>query len=114
MGDRGNIKTVSTSNPNGIYFYTHWSGSILPETLREALIRGKGSWNDEAYLNRIIFSEMIQRYVLEENGYGISTFVCDNEHPIITVDCDKQTVEFEGNTWSFEEYVKELRRFENK
>ena len=112
MGDRGNIKTVSSENPNGIYFYTHWTGSRLPETLRQALIRGKDRWTDEPYLNRIIFSEMIKGSVLDETGFGISTVICDNEYPIITVDCTKMEVHFEdGPTWSFEDYIKEKRLF---
>ena len=112
MGDRGNIKTVSQENQGGIYFYTHWTGSDLPETLRQALIRGRGRWDDEPCLNRIIFSQMIKDGVLDETGFGISADICDNEHPIITVDCSAQTVSFErGQTWSFEEYIKEPRSF---
>jgi len=112
MGDRGNIKVVSKDNPNGIYFYTHWRGSELPEILRHALIRGHERWTDEAYLNRIIFCAIVQGYEMETTGFGISTYICDNEHPIITVDHDAQTVSLEnGKKWPFKQYVSEVRSF---
>lgn len=112
MGDRANIKMVYEDD-NVIFFYTHWSGSELPEILQSALIRGKGRWSDEPYLARIIFSEMIQNEVMSETGYGISPYLCDNEHPIICVSCESQLVwlededgnQLEDKKWSFEEYI---------
>lgn len=106
MGDRGNIKVVSSETPEGIYFYSHWGGSELARTLQQGLQRGKGCWDDESYLNRIIFCEMIKMNVMGETGYGISTFECDNEHPILTVDHEKQEVRCNDNTWSFTEFIK--------
>lgn len=104
MGDRANIKMVY-EDESVIYFYTHWGGSALPQDLRNALIRGKSRWDNEPYLARIIFSEMIQNEVLDEAGYGISTYECDNEHPIIVVNPSEQTVETQEVKWSFDEFV---------
>jgi len=105
MGDRANIEMVYESGEK-IYFYTHWSGSELPEILQNALKRGKGRWDDEAYLARIIFSEMIQNEVLSETGYGIAPYICDNEHPIISVKCSNKTVTIEGvGSCTFEQFV---------
>ena len=50
MGDRGNIVFKYTDG-NKIYFYSHWGGSDLKETLRQALIRGKERWEDEIKTN---------------------------------------------------------------
>lgn len=105
MGDRGNIKVGK------VYLYTHWGGSEITEILKSALIRGKGRWNDEPYLTRIIFCEMIKDDVMGDTGYGISTVICDNEYPILDVDCAKQTV----NGIPFKEFIKEeeaLRKIE--
>lgn len=85
MGDRGNVKFTSPYNSAPIYFYTHWMGTELPAIVAQALHRGKGRWNDDSYLARIIFSEMIVGEVLEDTGYGISTRIVDNEHGIIHV-----------------------------
>lgn len=84
MGDRGNIKFVY-ENKKEIFFYTHWKGTELPAILQSALQRGKGRWDDESYLARIIFSEMVKDEVLEETGYGITPCIYDNEHDILTV-----------------------------
>ena len=58
MGDRANI--VIENDAGRIYLYTHWAGYSLPETLRSALERGKSRWDDESYLTRIIFCEMVK------------------------------------------------------
>jgi hypothetical protein len=95
MGDRGNIKI------GGVYLYTHWAGSEISQILRDALKRGRSRWTDESYLARIIFCEMIKHDVMGTTGYGISTEIIDNEHDILEVNCDKQTV----NGISFKEFI---------
>ena len=96
MGDRANI--VMVQHPWGgkpqslIYFYSHWGGSGLPKVLQSALIRGKGRWDDEPYLARIIFSEMIRDSVEDDTGFGISTYQADNEHPLLVVNSETKTV----------------------
>lgn len=106
MGDRGNI--CMTDGDNNIYFYTHWSGSDLFEILQSALKRGEPRWDDASYLARIVFCEMIKEDVDGLTGYGISSSICDNEHPIFTVNSTKQIVGIEGVSdvcWSFEEFI---------
>ena len=89
-----------------IYFYTHWDGSELFTILKDALELGKTRWDDELYLARIIFCELVKK---DDGitGYGISTRVCDNEHPIFVVNSDKQMVSVEGTNkhWTFEDFV---------
>lgn len=104
MGDRANIVMVY-DNDEKIYLYTHWGGYRLATDLQHALIRGESRWDDDSYLARIIFSEMIQGEVLEETGYGISPYMCDNEHPLIYVTPKKQEVSIGQGSWSFEEFV---------
>jgi len=105
MGDRGNIEMIYESGEK-IYFYSHWGGSDLTDVLRKALERGKDRWGDEPYLARIIFCEMIQDDVMDLTGYGISPYICDSEHPIISVCCSNLTIEIEGKKWSFEDFIK--------
>ncbi len=107
MGDRGNIKC--NDRDRTIYLYTHWTGSALPTTLKSALERGRDRWTDPAYLSRIIFCEMLKqsRDPLEATtGFGISTELQDNEHPIIDVDIPDQTVTIGKKSWSFGDFVK--------
>ena len=104
MGDRGNIVMVEESG-NQIYLYSHWAGTELPEILQKALVRGKNRWDDESYLARIIFSEMIQKDILSETGYGISTYRCDENHPDLEVRIKDKRVVCNGQEWSFEEFT---------
>jgi hypothetical protein len=121
MGDRCNIvvrdKKMDPSMPleevlkeGSVVFYGHWSGEAMPFHLRSAL--GKHwRWGDAPYLARIIFDEFTQNSHREETGFGISTGLCDNEHPVMVVDVPDQKVHMyslEGPatcSWSFSEYV---------
>lgn len=112
MGDRGNIfvKNSKYEPSTGIYFYTHWSGSDLKRILANALKRGEHRWDDEPYLNRIIFCEMIQDDVLGECGFGISNYETDNEHPILKVDPGNQTVTIDSESLPFKDFVKKYAK----
>lgn len=121
MGDRGNIFFVDSELDdtlwNGIYMYSHWGGSFLPSQVQHALARGRGRWGDSQYLARIVFGELVADDVLGETGFGLSTVIGDNGHPIIRVNDVDQTVSFcipgtEADratepmvSWSFAEFV---------
>lgn len=113
MGDRGNVRFIYDFPKAGvtegetklrselpddpeqradIFFYSHWGGSELPQIVADALKRGESRWDDEAYLARIIFSELVKDEVLEPTGYGIAPFQPDNEHPVVEVDARLKTV----------------------
>lgn len=118
MGDRANVevrynigssKEDETPKQQSVFFYTHWAGTPLPETLRDALKRGEPRWSDPSYLARIIFSEMIaEEDVRGETGYGIAPYVGDGDDRVLIVDTDAQTITFSTNkkTYTFPEYVK--------
>ena len=99
MGDRANIGVIMRdfhdtdgANTTVVFFYSHWGGSQIEETLADALDRGRGRWSDDSYLARIIFSEMIKDQILDDTGYGMSIYVGDNENPILIVDLENQLV----------------------
>jgi hypothetical protein len=97
-----------------VYLYTHWTGYKLAETVREALKRGIERWQDGQYLARIIFCEMVKGGEMDLTGFGISSVIGDNGHPIIVVNVDDQTIGFaeEGKEpqcdakWALPEYVR--------
>jgi hypothetical protein len=114
MGDRANV-VLEQDNGQEIYLYSHWGGTELPETLQAALNRGRDRWDDEPYLGRIIFQDMTAGSEKELTGFGISTYLCDNEYPLLRVDSRKQTVTVDfdpvrkyhdkpNKTYSFEEF----------
>lgn len=124
MGDRANcIMQYDGKKSKRVWFYTHWRGNALPGIVMAALAR-ELRWDDESYLARIIFCEMIKGAEGEETGFGISLRQADNEYPYLVVDIEKQRVFFEappgddlwekyhklkpqaGKGWTFEEYIK--------
>lgn len=100
MGDRGNIVILQSQPDQKIYLYTHWERSRLPEILARALSRGEDRWDDEAYVARIVFSEMIRNDLDGVTGYGISSYLQDGDETLI-VDCKRKTV----NGVPFREFV---------
>jgi hypothetical protein len=114
MGDRANIVVRDKGQPQ-IFLYTHWHGTELPETLRQALARHE-RWDDSPYLTRIIFCRMVKGQEGDATGFGISTSMCDNEHPLLIVDIEKQQITIENEpgtagiegapkTYTFAEYA---------
>lgn len=120
MGDRGNI--VMKQSDGEVWFYTHWTGSTIQQTLQKALIKGEDRWKDEPYLARIVFCTLVGKSTDSVTRFGITTRITDNEHPILVVDCPKQKIylikeeQLQDNrlpkdynpdkTWSFEEFIK--------
>ena len=100
MGARRNIKIIYQEGDR-IYFYTHWDAEELEDILKNALIRGKDRWDDEGYLARIIFSEMIKEDIEGTTGYGISPYECDPQYETIVVNLNENTV----NGKSFEDFI---------
>lgn len=87
-----------------VYLYSHYKGLDLPGILQCSLSR-KCRWNDESYLARIIFSEMIKYDINAESGYGISSWEPECDFPIIIVNCKTQSVVICENSWGFDEYI---------
>lgn len=91
MGDRAQVR-IKNDDDSYVYLYTHGRGSELQDIVRRALAR-KQRWDDNEYLTRIIFCEMVKGDEAEEIGFGIGTSEHDdNENPLITIDCGDQTV----------------------
>ena len=90
MGDRANVKIIDGVD-NPVWLYSHWGGGELPEILHMALNR-RQRWTDPSYLSRIIFCQMVKGQEDGETGFGISSVIGDNEHLILVVDVENQTV----------------------
>lgn len=128
MGSRGNIFVIDgvdeAGNYQGVYLYSHWQGSELPEILASALDsrQGRSRWNDAQYLARIIFCRMLAEDTDGETGFGISSRLRDNSCPVVVVDCDSQRIWYaeegterqqrrEGAGWTFHEHIEQRPPF---
>jgi hypothetical protein len=102
MGDRANIMLVMPKSygpkatNGGVYLYTHWAGHDFPEMLRKALDFGRGRWNDDQYLARIIMSQVFEDIHDDTTGGGIGLTIGDNEpnRPVLVVNLINNTVSF--------------------
>lgn len=109
MGMRRNIALdYGAKYKDKIYLYTHWDAEGLEQTLAKALDAGRGRWDDDSYLARIIFSHVVDGVPLDqETGYGLSPFEIDPEFPTLEVDLNGNTV----NGVKFEEFIKNPSMF---
>lgn len=125
MGDRANIVMNQRSayaekqgqKPQRLFFYTHGDGWELPTVLQEALkvARAGSRLEDEQYLARIVFCQMVKDAYSETTGYGNSTTQGDGGYDLLVVDSDKLTVHLEKDDsddrvvthgpWTFEQYI---------
>lgn len=95
-----------------IYLYSHWGGGSLARVVQCALVRGRDRWTDEPYLGRILFNEMTAGSEMETQSFGVSTYLTDNEHDLLVVDAEKQTVSLQppggpvAKSWAFDDFVR--------
>jgi hypothetical protein len=106
MGDRAQVKI------GDVYLYTHWGGQELVKDVKAALVRGKDRWDDDEYLARIIFSEMIKKDILGLTNYGIGTQQHDDIWRLIEIDCDNDKILLKDDgkpvkAGTFEEFIKD-------
>ena len=66
-------------------------GYLLPQIVQSAMT-DNSRLDDEEYLSRIIFSEMIKDHIDGETGYGISTGIHEDIEWLVSVDVPKQKV----------------------
>ena len=93
MGDRSNI-VVKQHDGSRVWLYGHWMGEDSINIVRDVLSQ-RERWSDAPYLARMLFARMIQGSPDSSTGYGISTYMCDNEYPVIVLDPETQTVVLE-------------------
>ena len=105
MGERNCIYLEN----DGIYFYSHWdTKEDLMKIVKSALKRGKQRWDDRAYLNRIIFSELIKNEIMELTGYGIGNDDMGGS-VVITINVDNQRI----NGVAFDTFIEESNDLED-
>jgi hypothetical protein len=90
MGDRANIRFKQSGG--SVWLYAHWMGTTLHDTALAALAAGGERWRDESYCTRFIVGQCIKDHIDDCTGFGLSTDLGDNEHPILEIDFPAQMV----------------------
>lgn len=107
MGMRRNIALRFNDKDGKIYLYTHWGADGLETTLAQSLERGRERWYDDAYLARVIFTDMTKDAGDELIGFGLAPFIQDDEYPTLEVDIENKTV----NGVPYEDFIKNPQMF---
>lgn len=110
MGDRRQVHFEDM----GLWYYTHWGGSSLPENLKGAITEAKPRWGDDSYCFRIILSQLIGEDWNSETGHGLNSHSMDSEYKDFIVNIKEQTVTIEGETQTFEEFIGGIAKEETK
>ena len=98
MGDRTNT-VFRKADGSDIVLYQHWGGENMMHNLATALDAARNRWNDESYCIRIVISNLIGDRWQQETGYGLSTYIMDNEHSVPVLDFSDHTVALYGYEW---------------
>ena len=106
MGDRGNIVIETTDRQPIMHMYSHWSGSCIPERVAAALVKGKSRWDDDSYLNRVLFQTLLNGDD-GVTGYGLSIGCTDSngERNEVQVCHEAQRVRYMGRSYTFAEFT---------
>ena len=112
MGERAQVKIIDGwSGKVCCYLYTHCGAWELPEVVQRALSK-ELRWDDEEYLARIIFCEMVKGDEDGETGYGIGSSQHGDIQRLVEVDCRGQgtvtiyeTYRDKMRSWSFKDYI---------
>ena len=99
MGDRTNT-IFRMENGSDVVLYQHNGGYQMMHNLATALDASRSRWNDEPYATRIIISNLIGDRWRQETGYGLSTYIMDNEHSVPVIDFSDNTVALYDFEWS--------------
>lgn len=98
---------LASSTPSHIYLYAYWDGSHLALAVKDAITRAPNRWKSDCLLARVIFSEMTRGMEEDTARHGICGYLTEVARPLITVDCDAETVTIKGRSpFSFSKYVK--------
>lgn len=94
MGDRGNIEIRWKDGEPSTFFYTHWSGTELPDRVAKVIARDE-RWGDQCYLARMLFCGMMDPDEMTDSmGFGIGPYVQDmNHNPTVVIDMKNMTVD---------------------
>jgi hypothetical protein len=96
MGNRSNI-VIKQHDGSRVWLYGHWMGEDSINVVRDVLAQ-RERWNDAPYLARMLFTKMTAGDT-GSTGFGISTYMNDNENPVIVLDPETQTVVLEDAPW---------------
>jgi hypothetical protein len=105
MGSRTNYQLKDAKG--SIWLYSHWGGDDKSLHFAEALEHARPRWGDVSYAIRMVVSSLIGADWKSETGFGLGSWEFGEEnYDPLTADFVSNTVEHEGETYTFDEFIK--------
>lgn len=105
MGARTNFELKDSAG--SVWLYSHWGGDNKSTDFAYALEHARPRWNDTPYAIRMVISYFIKDSIMGDTGYGITSYESGEEsYDPLSADFISQTVDYEQETFTFEEFVK--------
>jgi|AntAceMinimDraft_1070359.scaffolds.fasta_scaffold01157_36 hypothetical protein len=105
MGSRTNFELKDYKG--SVWLYSHWGGDSKANDLAAAINHAEPRWFDTSYAMRMVVSYLIKDSLMEETGYGISSYEHGEEsYEPMSVDFVNGTVTCQDIVYSFPNFVK--------
>jgi hypothetical protein len=105
MGARTNFELQDLKG--SVWLYSHWGGDDKSMDFAKALEHARPRWGDTPYAIRMVVSYFIKDNILEDTGYGLSSWESGEEsYDSLTANFVGNTVIYEQELFTFEEFIK--------
>jgi hypothetical protein len=104
MGARTNFELKDYKG--SVWLYSHSGGDDKSFDFACALKHAEPRWEDTPYAVRMVISYLIKDRVLEDTGFGISSYECGEEsYEPLSANFVDNTVSYEQEVFTFREFV---------
>ena len=104
MGARTNFELQDAKG--SIWLYSHSGGDDKSMDFAKALEHARPRWGDTPYAIRMVVSHLIQDRLLDDTGYGLTSYEAGEEsYDPLTANFETKVVYYEQEFFTFEDFV---------
>jgi hypothetical protein len=107
MGARTNFELQD--GIGSIWLYSHSGGDDKSIDFAKALEHARPRWGDTPYAIRMVVSHLIQDRLLDDTGYGLTSYEAGEEnYDPLTANFETKVVYYEQEFFTFDDFVKKF------
>jgi hypothetical protein len=104
MGARTNFELQDAKG--SIWLYSHSGGDDKSSDFAKALEHARPRWGDTPYAIRMVVSHLIQDRLLDDTGYGLTSYEAGEEsYDPLTANFETKVVYYEQEFFTFDDFV---------
>ena len=104
MGARTNFELQDAKG--SVWLYSHSGGDDKSMDFAKALEHARPRWGDTPYAIRIVVSHLIQDRLLDDTGYGLTSYEAGEEsYDPLTANFETKVVYYEQEFFTFDDFV---------